>query len=83
MVKIYLHQSEKYGCKDNTTSLPSCGVESQVNLYVPNADSLLQNNIKKWENKTCPFGAANLEKDSVYLIGQKGVQKCPNALDNQ
>jgi hypothetical protein len=35
--KLYLHQSEKFGHEDNTTSLPSCGVESQVNLHVPNA----------------------------------------------
>ena len=74
--KIYFHQSEKFGHKDDTTSLPSCGEESQVNLYVPNADSLLQNNIKKRENKTCPVGAATSEKDSVHLTGGQRTEGC-------
>ena len=68
-------QVKNFGTK--TTPHPSllwCGV--QVNMYLPNAESLSQNNIKKQENKTCPVGAAISEKDSVYLTGGQRPERC-------
>jgi len=64
--KISLHQSEQFGHKDTTTSLPFCGVESKLTCKYQML-TLLQNNIKQCNNKTCPVGAATSVKDSVYF----------------
>jgi len=59
--KISLHQSEKFGHKDNITSLPFCGVESKLTCKYQMLN-LLQNNIKQCDNKTLPSGCCQLSK---------------------
>jgi hypothetical protein len=57
--KISLHQSEKFGHKDNTTSLPFCGVESKLTCQYQML-TLLQNN----------FNPLQMERRLVYLKTQ-------------